>query len=195
MRHGTLAVVFAALAVAGCHTITEDLPTKPSSTNPPTVTVPVPVVVTPVEIPTPATPAPQKPQGPSPSPSPTSPGGEDPTPDGDGPDIPDNDSPVAKLLAKVFFVECGGQPVPGSEGASDAPVGCRVHLDVTPKDSSGKPTRAKHDPRWEYSNPGLFDVQGNSPYNPTLLVQAPGSTSAQAFVDGVSSNSLLIRFH
>jgi hypothetical protein len=196
MRHRTLAVLAAACALGGCHTITEELPTKPSNTgNLPTVNVPVPVIVTPVEIPTPAAPAPQQPS--NPAPNPTSPsGGDDPPPnDGDGPDIPDNDAPVAKAIAKVFFIECGGGAIPGSGGATEAPVGCRVHLDVTPKDSSGKPTRAKHDPRWSYSNPSLFQVGGNSPYNPTLLVKAPGFTSAFAQVDGVRSNELNLRFN
>jgi len=196
MRHGRWTVVVAAMAIGGCHTITEELPTKPSNTGQlPVVTVPVPVVVTPVEIPTPKTPAPSTPTPSNPNPTPSDPGGENPTPDGDGPDIPDNDNPVAKLIAKVFFVECGGAAVPNSGGATSAPVGCRVHLDVTPKDSGGRPTRAKHEPRWEYSNPGLFDEGGTPPYNPTLTVKAPGGTTAQAFVDGVASNVLSIRFN
>src|SRR5262245_29212899 len=194
MRHARWAIVVAAMAIGGCHTITEELPTKPSNTGqPPVVTVPVPVVVTPVEIPTPKTPAPSTPSNPNPTPN--DPGGENPTPDGDGPDIPDNDNPVAKLVAKVFFVECGGAAIPNSGGASEAPVGCRVHLDVTPKDAGGRPTRAKHDPRWQYSNPGLFDEGDNSAYNETLTVKAPGSQAAQAFVDGVASNVVSIRFN
>jgi hypothetical protein len=194
MRHRTWAVLAAALALGGCHTITEDLPTKPSNTgNLPTVNVPVPVVVTPVEIPV-ATPAPQPPSNPAPGPT-TPPGGEEPTPDGDGADIPDNDAPVAKLVAKVFFVECGGGPVAGSGGSTEAPVGCRVHLDVTAKDSSGQPTRARNEPRWTFSDLGLVQVGGTPPYNPTLLVKAPGLFSAFAQVDGVRSNELHLRFN
>jgi hypothetical protein len=179
------------LAAAGCKTINEELPTRPSSTTGgvPVVTVPVPVQVTPVTLPAPqATPTPSSPNAPS-----------EPTPDEGGgtdidPFIPDNDNPVAKAIAKVYFVECLGAAVPGSELATEAPVGCRVHLDVTPKDSGGHPTRTKHDPAWHYSNPGLFDVQGPSAFNPVLLVQRPGSTSVYAVVDGVQSNSFNIRF-
>jgi hypothetical protein len=77
MGRGRAVLCGAALfAFFGCHTITEDLPTKPSDSKGPTVTVPVPVVVTPVDIPTPTTPAPSKPTPAPGTPNPT------PTPDG-----------------------------------------------------------------------------------------------------------------
>ncbi|HEY6549506.1 MAG TPA: hypothetical protein VI589_16430 [Vicinamibacteria bacterium] len=186
---------FLCLAVslaAGCKTITEELPTAstPSDSNGTVVTVPFPVTVTPITIPqAPAAPSPTSPTGPS-SPIPPDEGNGD---DGDS-FIPDNTNAVARVISKVFFVECGGAPVPGSENASTAPVGCRVHLDTTPKDAGGKPTQSKRDPQWVYSNPGLFTVQGNSAYNPVLAVTKPGSTSAYAVVDGVQSNSISIRF-
>jgi len=78
----------ALFAFFGCHTITEELPTKPSTSNGPTVTVPVPVVVTPVEIPTPATPAPS-----NPTPAPGTPN-PNPTPVPDGGDGGGNDGPT-----------------------------------------------------------------------------------------------------
>ena len=80
--------------------------------------------------------------------------------DGDGPDIPDNTDPVARLKAKVYFVECDGGPVPGT---GEAPVGCRVHLDVTPKDSSGRPTQAKGTPQWTYSDTAPSTSRATAP--------------------------------
>jgi hypothetical protein len=186
-------LALAGLIPAGCKTITEELPTSstPSNGNGSVVNVPFPVTVTPITLP--------QPSSPTPTPAPSSPGApqapEDEGNEDDGDEfIPDNTNPVARVLTKVFFVECGGQPVPGSENGSTAPVGCRVHLDTTPKDSGGKPTQAKRPPQWVYSNPGLFAVQGNSPFNPVLLVKAAGSTSAYSVVDGVQSNTISIRF-
>ncbi len=68
------AAVLAALLV-GCKTITEELPTKASTTNGPTLTVPIPVVVTPIELP--------QPQSPAPTPTPGEPQSS-PTPDPSG---------------------------------------------------------------------------------------------------------------
>ena len=64
---------------------------------------------------------------------------------------------MAKVPTKVFFVECGGGAVPGSENATAADVGCRVHLDTTPKDAGGKPTQPKSGPQWSYSDTSAFD--------------------------------------
>src|SRR5262245_44553208 len=182
-------VLLAVLVGVSCKTITEELPTSSSSTNDPgsVTTVPFPVTVTPITLPTPETP--------TPSPSPTGGGPSTPSePEGNDDDgdefIPDNTNPVARALAKGFVVECGGAAVPGSETATTAPIGCRVHLDVTPKDSGGKPTQVKRPPQWSYSNPGLFTAGGNSSFNPVLTVNKPGSTTAQAVVDGVQSNVL-----
>ena len=182
----------AGLLAVGCKTITEELPTSPTTgSGTPVVTVPLPVVVTPVTLPEPSTPAPSpSPSSPSPSATPV-PEGEG---DGDGPDIPNNTNPVAKVLAKVFFVECDGREVPGTGSATTAPVGCRVHLDVTPKDAGGKPTQTKSAPRWTYSDTSAFTLGGNSPFNPVLSVNKTGFTSIFCTIDGVRSNEFSITF-
>jgi hypothetical protein len=78
-RSGAVLGCAVLFAFVGCHTITEELPSKPSSTNGPVVNVPVPVVVTPVDTPTPAAPSnPTPTPAPNPNPDPT------PTPDGGG---------------------------------------------------------------------------------------------------------------
>ena len=180
----------AVLTVAGCKTITEELPTSSSPTsNDPVITVPFPVTVTPVALP--------QPESSTPTPAPAG-GTTSPTPDpsGDGSDefIPDNNNPVAKVTAKVFFVECGGGAVPGSENATTADVGCRVHLDTTPKDAGGKPTQPKNGPRWTYSDTSSISIGGGNPYTPVLTVKGPGSLSAYSVIDGVQSNVVSIKF-
>jgi hypothetical protein len=180
-------LLLAGLALAGCKTIHEELPSAPSDSGAPVVNVPLPVTVTPLPNPTPETPAP------TPSPGNPSPPPPDENDDSDE-FIPDNTNPVAKVTAKVFFVECGGEVVPGSEYATSAPVGCRVHLDTTPKDASGKPTQPKNDPRWNYSDRSSFTVGGSNPFTPVLTVKAPGSTSIYSVIDGVQSNVFSISF-
>jgi hypothetical protein len=183
--------VLAGFAVVGCKTITEELPTTPSgSGGTPVVTVPFPVQVTPVTIPQPETPSPTPPPT-SPNPTPTPPPAPD---DEDDVFIPDNTNPVAKVVAKVFFVECDGGPVPGSEGATSAQIGCRVHLDVTPKDAAGRPTQPRGGPNWSYSDRSSFTVGGRNPFTPVLTVTSPGSTSISCTIDGVRSNDLSLRF-
>ena len=190
----TLSFLLAAglVVAAGCKTITEELPTSASTpAGGAVVNVPIPVVVTPVTLPQPETPAPApSPNVPSPGSTPV-PDGEG---DGDGPDIPDNTNPVAKVLIKVFFVECNGAAVPGTDSARQAAVGCRVHLDATPKDAGSRPTQAKSTPQWSYSDRSAIDVAGNSAFNPVLTVKRTGSTSISCTIDGVRSNDISIRF-
>ncbi len=175
MRRALTVLMMGALALVGCQTITEEMPTRPSQIGnlPPSV----PVVVVPVPIPTPA----------NPTPTPPPDGGETPPPDeGGGPDIPSNTNPVAKLTAKVYFVECQGQIV----NANPVPVGCRIHLDVTPTDQWNKHTRPRGTPQWTYSNSGIVRIGGNSPFNPVLDALAPGSISMYCEVDGIRSNTV-----
>lgn len=182
MRRTTLsAALVLGLMVAGCQTITEEMPNQtanPGGPNP----VPVPVVVVPVPIPTPppATPAP-----PAPPPVNNPPTTTPPSNPGEG-DVPDNTNPVAKLTAKIYFVECFGQIV----SYPPAPVGCRVHLDVTPTDSSNHHTRARGTPVWTFTNRGLFTLSGNSPYNPVMDVHSAGDVDCYAEVDGIRSNTV-----
>ena len=186
MRRITIAaVLIVAATVIGCKTITEDMPERtgnnPNGPNP----APVPVVVVPVPIPTPppATPPPTQPNPPAPPDTPNNPPPDNP---GNG-DVPDNTNPVAKLTAKLYFVECFGQIVD-----PPAPVGCRIHLDVTPTDASNHHTQARGTPRWTYTNTSIIGISGNSPYNPVLDARAPGDLDCWAEVDGIRSNTVHI---
>lgn len=187
MRRTTVAaMLIAAAAYAGCKTITEEMPdtqgSNPSGPNP----APVPVVVVPVPIPTPppATPQPTQPNPPS---QPNPPENPNPPSNPGGGDVPNNTNPVAKLTAKLYFVECFGRIVD-----PPAPVGCRIHLDVTPTDSSNQHTQARGTPQWTYTNTSIINITGNSPYNPVLEARAPGDLDCWAEVDGIRSNTVQI---
>jgi hypothetical protein len=189
------------LIVAACTTITEEMPTRPNPTSG-GPTVPLPVVVVPIPVPVPANPVPSPEATPAPGGNPvvppTNPSNPTPPPNSGGgipPDIPDNTSPVVKLGAKVYFVECGGAEVPGSGGATEAGVGCRIHLDVTPKDSSNKPTQVRHTPEWSFDNMGIIAVSSTTGFNPTFIAKAPGVVTCWAEADGIRSNDVTIRLH
>src|SRR5262245_23958325 len=142
MKRVLLAV--AVLGAAACHTITEELPARPEPVN----IGGTPVVVINVPVPTPT---------PTPAPAPTATPRTDPTPT-PPPSEPDpgvqNRNPVARMACSVYFVECNGEVVPGSHGASSASVGCRAHLDATTKDANGEHTY-RTGPQWVFSNPGM----------------------------------------
>src|SRR5438034_3202253 len=99
MRRDLWAVVLVVGASLGCHTLTEELPTRPGAVNP----APAPVVVVPVPVPSNApTPAPpQQPSNPAPAPTPAPRPTATPNPvqqaPGEDGDFPNNDAPVAKL--------------------------------------------------------------------------------------------------
>jgi hypothetical protein len=171
----------------GCHTITEDLPNRPSpiDTNRaiPVIMVPVPAT-TPKPAPAPtATPTPAP--GPTPTPAPTA----TPPPDSG----PENHNRVARIACSVYFVECNGEIVPGSHGASSAPVGCKVHLDATTKDASGEPTY--REPSWVYSNPGMIDIFDRNPWNPSITAHGRHHQDVYAQADGVRCASVGIDFN
>jgi hypothetical protein len=124
---------------------------------------------------------------PTPTPYPT-------PPPGTGENIPDNDSPVAKVGAKVFFIECDGQDISGSEYATEAPVGCRLHMDCTPKDAANRHTRAQGSPHWYLSDPHLVSGGRLSDYTPAFQIIGEGSLTLYVTIDGVRSNDVSIRF-
>lgn len=178
-----LATALIGVAFVACQTITEEMPSHPSTNNIPSLpvlVVPAPPPGTPpAPTPTPA-PAPTPGPGPEPTPQPA------PTPDPGG-DFPDNNAPVAKLGAKIFFVELEGQQV----SYPPAPVGSRIHLDVTPKDARNLPTRARGTLRWTFSRTDIIKVgQTDNNYTPTLTAKAPGDLVAYAEVDGIRSNDV-----
>jgi len=192
MRRILMALVVGAMGVA-CHTITEELPTRPGPINvgggQPLAPPPAPVIVIPVPAPTPVVVV-----GPPSNPAPSNPNpGGGGNPNGQ---IPTNTNPAVRLGAKVFFVECNGREIPGSEGATEARIGCRVHFDVTPKDAQNSHTQVREIPRWTFSPASIAGgVSGKTQFTPTIAATGSGTLTAYCEADGVRSNDVRINFH
>jgi hypothetical protein len=196
--------ILVALAVVSCQTITEEMPTAPAPTSPTSggpTPVPIPVVVVPVPVPVPTT-------GPPTTPLPTTPGPTNPTPKPpNNPNPNPNPTPkppnnpgntggsTVRIGAKVYFVERNGQILEGSENATEALVGDRVHLDATAKDAQNLPTNTQGPPHWSYSSPSLVSVSGApGDWTPVMLVKHPGVMSVYVEADGIRSNTVTISF-
>jgi len=187
MRHVRRLVFLVVPLAAACHTITEELPTRPSAAGSP-ATVPIPVIIIPVPqqtpIPTPVavtpTPKPAPPTA-TPAPQPTAAPTEK------------NRKPVARVACSVYFVECNGEIVPGSHGASDTNVGCKVHLDATTKDANGEHTY--REPHWVFSNPGMVEIQDSNPWNPAITGRGRHHQSMYAEADGARCGTFGITFN
>jgi len=154
------------------------------SATPATPTASAPVAVTP----TPAAPSPT----PVPSPAPTAAPVPNPEP---SPEINDNDAPVDHVGAGVYYVDCNGELVPNSRNAKEVPVGCRVHLDATPKDADNVPTNPRYTPEWFFSDPGNIDVSGTNPLGPMITARRGHKQTINVWVDGVQSNSFSVTFY
>ena len=178
-------IALVGLTLGGCQTLTEELPSAPQT---PPVQIPVlPPIVNPGPIPdVPSGGGGGGDQPPTSEPAPPS-GGEG--------DIPNNTNPVAKVGAKVYFLECDGEPVPDSGYATSAQVGCRVHFDCTPKDANNNPTQTQGSPNWSFSPGGLVDVGNPNDFTPTVTAKSPGTLSAWVVIDGVTSNTVNITFY
>ena len=182
---------FATLAVAGCQTIREELPTASTSNTGASsgnVTA-IPVVVVPVPVPVPTTgpelPAtPSTPSNPNPNPTPR------PAP---GPVNPGNSSATVKIGAKVYFIERNGQTLP--EG-SDVQVGDRIHFDATAKDAQNLPTTTHGAPHWTFTNQGIINVTSSpNDWTPVAIAKHGGSFQAYVEADGVRSNTVNVTIH
>jgi len=191
MRRILLALVVGLMGI-GCHTITEELPSRPDpivvNGGQPLAPPPAPVVV----IPVPTAPAPEvveRPAAPAPNPSNGGGGGGDEQ-------IVTNTNPPVRLGAKVFFVECNGREIPGSDGSTSAQIGCRVHFDVTPKDAGNNHTRVRETPRWTFSPASIAGgVGGKTQFTPTISATGAGTLTAYCEADGLRSNDVRITFH
>jgi len=191
MRPVLQLVFLVAPLAAACHTITEELPTRPSAVGSP-VAGPIPVINIPVPkqtpVPSPAvvapTPAPNPaPPAATPAPAPTA------TPDAGE----KNRNPVARVACSVYFVECNGEIVPGSHHASETSVGCKVHLDATTKDANGEHTY--REPRWVFSNPGMVEIQSSNPWNPAITGRGRHHQDMYAEADGARCATFGITFN
>jgi hypothetical protein len=172
------------LAVVGCQRITEELPSRPTVVSP---NGPIPVIVVQVPVPTPnPAPAPEQPQpqpqppNPAPKPEPTKAPKPEPPPGGGG--------GIVRVGAKVFFVECGGAPIPGSEYATDVDLGCRVHMDCQGKNANNEPVNPRNTPTWTFEPSSLVQVNNLTDFTPTVQTRGRGRVCGSAVMDGVRSN-------
>ena len=170
-----------AASLGGCQTLTEELPSEPTSGLP----IPPPPIIIPVPVPIPQ---PQPGGGGPPQPEPPPPTSGNP-----GGQIPNNTNPVTKVGAKVYFLECGGQQVPGSEFATSAQVGCRIHFDCTPKDANNNPTQSQGLPTWHFDGP--VNAGNIHDWTPTVTATSTGNLTAYVVIDGVTSNTLGVNIH
>lgn len=136
------------------------------------------------------TPAPS----PSPSPSPVTVASPAPEPT-ESPEINDNDRPVERVGAGVYYVECDGEIQPNSRNAKEVAVGCSVHLDATAKDSEGVPTNPRYPVQWWYSEYDAIEERGANPMGPIITARRPHEQQIYVRVDGVDSNKFKIIFH
>jgi hypothetical protein len=194
MRRGWF-VGLVILALTGCQTITEDLPARATTVIP----VPTPVIIpvpSPLIIPTPApapAPAPNPNPNPNPNPQPNPTPAPTPKPEPAPAPPPANSSGgCARIGAKVFFVEAGGDIVPNSEFATSANVGDRIHFDATCKNEDNRPIDSKTAPRWSF-NTDLVNVSSKNDWTPVATVKKAGELSVYVEADGVRSNTVTVR--
>ncbi len=149
--------------------------------------------VTPSQVATTAAPS-EAASVPSPSPSPSSaPAPQDEPAAAPSPDcIHESDHDVASVSLAVYFLECGGDPIPGSKDMTKVPVGCRVHLNATPRDGMGAPTCARSWPVWQLGPPELVTGGGGDTFTPAFTAQAEGPLWVRCIVDGVRSDYLFL---
>ena len=95
----------------------------------------------------------------------------------------------------MFFVELNGAPIEGSAYSTEVPVGARLHLDCTPRDTYGQPTRALGHPIWSIATPSLVSGGSRTAYSPAFVVKAAGTFVASVSIDGQRSNDVIVRFY
>jgi hypothetical protein len=143
---------------------------------------PVAVAASPVPTPTPspvATPEPASPRDePQPSPSPDC--------------IHDTSHGVDSVSLVVYFLECGGDRIPGRPDMKEVPLGCRIHFNATPRDGMNAPTCSKNWPVWQVGPEELVSGNGGDTFTPAYSTKAPGVMSARCLVDGVRSGWIVL---
>ena len=126
-----------------------------------------------------------------PAPAPAAPENE-PAPAPSPDCIHDTDHGVDRVSLAVYFLECGGQRIPGSRDITDVPVGCRIHFNATPRDGSGAPTCSRSWPVWQVGPEELVTGGGGDTFTPAYTAKAEGRLSARCIVDGVRSDWVLL---
>ena len=188
-RISSALIIVGALVVPGCQKIVEELPARPT---PISSTVPIPVIVVPVPVPAPANPQPTQPAPAQPPAAPAPPSQPKPPKEPAPPPPPGGGGPLVRVGAKVFFVECGGGPIPGSEHSTEVDLGCRIHYDCQGKDVDNQPINPRNTPSWTFEPASLVRVNNTNDFTPTATTRARGQLCAYAVMDGVKSNNVCV---
>jgi len=132
---------------------------------------------------------------PTPSPSPTPAPSPEPTPT-PSPSPGLNLRPVAKVGIKIEYIVC-----PDSSEVIYGPfnwtsVGCRIQMDLTPKDKYNRPTEGtRGHPEWILNDPSLVYMPDSRGYTPVLKVERAGKLVIQGELDGIKSNIIQIHLY
>jgi hypothetical protein len=97
-----------------------------------------------------------------------------------------------RVGAKVFFVECGGGMVPGSERTTEVELGCRIHYDCQGKNAGNEPVDPRNTPSWTFEPASAVRVNNTNDFTPTALTKERGVVCAYAVMDGVKSNDVCV---
>ena len=169
------AVVTAAVSLtcgqSGGENLSPSQPIAAGAASPLTTATPAPSPVA-----TPVPPTPQDEPGPSPSPD----------------CIHETSHGVDSVSLVIYFLECGGERIPGRPDMKNIPLGCRIHFNATPRDGMNAPTCSKTWPVWQVGPEELVSGRDTETFTPAYTAKATGVMSARCLVDGVRSGWIVL---
>lgn len=144
----------------------------------------------------PAAPTPQPTPTPTPAPTPTPTPQPTPTPDCGGCEPPvTNANPPARLTIRVYKVVDKNEVLQPLTERDLIPVGFKVTVDATAKDADERETNGISGwVAYFVSDEDVVNVGGNHPFQRKLTGLKEGTVEVWAKLDGVRSNTLVLRF-
>lgn len=138
------------------------------------------------------------PASPAPSPSPSPTAGpaapqDEPEPSPSPHCIHQTYHGVDSVSLGVYFLECGGDRIPGSSDITEVPLGCRIFFNATPRDGMNAPTCSKTWPVWQVGPEELVSGNSHETFTPAYRTKATGVMSARCLVDGVRSGWIVLK--
>jgi hypothetical protein len=131
---------------------------------------------------------------PSPVPTPTPVPSPSPTPEEGEPPVT-NSNPAKRLTIRIFVVEHADGTYTGNvDPKQPIQVGDTARLDVTAKDLDNRETTGQGPVEFFFSDLGLVRVSGNHTNQRRVQGLAAGSVDCWAVQDGVTSNTITLKF-
>jgi hypothetical protein len=125
---------------------------------------------------------------PAPAPTPT------PTPEESEPPVT-NTNPAMRLTMRIFVIENPDGTYTGDvDPKQPIPIGYTARLDVTAKDIDNRETVGQGAVEFFFSDPGLARITGNHTNQRRVQGLAVGSLDCWAVQDGVTSNTITLKF-